>query len=150
MKNLKKGILSSAIASLIVLGGGAAANAASGAWSNQGVGTIMYQTNWLYWGTVINPVGSVPSTATISSLSWSVSTSSSPTYNAYKRYRLCHNTKTGTCGDTASASGSTSYFNGYAANKPFQIGTYVTYPTTVIMTPNINVGTEQIIVNYSY
>ncbi|WP_161957989.1 flagellar protein FlhE [Azospirillum palustre] len=126
-----------------------AANAA--AWSSQGYGTIMYQTNWVYWGTTIQPVGSIPATATISSLSWSISSSSSqPAYNAGKRYRLCHNTKSGTCVDTSSPSGSSSVFNGYAANKPFQIGTFVSYSSTVSMTPTINVGTEQVIVNYNY
>ena len=137
-----------ACAALLSVGLPAAANAASGAYGAQGYGTTMYQTNWLYWGSVIQPVGSIPSTATLANIYWSIDSTSSINYNSGKRYRILHNNTSYM--DVSNASGGTSAFTGLAANKPFQFGTYVTYPTTKVMSPYIYVGVERITVNYNF
>lgn len=139
--------LMAALVSAVVSIGAFANPASAGSWSSQGYGTTMYQTNWWYWGSLIQPVGSIPPTATISNVYWNVSMSS---YPSGLLVRICHNGKTGTCGDTTSASGGTTYFSGYAANKPFQFGTAVSDTVTRMLSPYINVGVEQITVNYNY
>ena len=101
-------VLGVACAALLSVGLPAAANAASGAYGAQGYGTTMYQTNWLYWGSVIQPVGSIPSTATLANIYWSIDSTSSINYNSGKRYRILHNNTSYM--DTANASGGTSAF----------------------------------------
>lgn len=116
--------------------------ASSGAWVNSGGGPTLYSKNvWYYL--YLNPVGSVPANATITSVSWSWGLSRIP---SGLTVGLCH--QTAGCGNVTSyPSGATSIFNNYPANKMMYFAFYVSGTGT--MTP-VYGQVDQVIVNYQY
>lgn len=117
----------------------------SGAWANQGGGPAIYSKN-MYYYLQINPSGSIPANATITSVSWSWGLSYRPT--GLITY-LCHDT-TSACIDvtkTNSQSGSTSSFYNRAANKKMLFAFLV--QGTGTMSPAYG-QIDQVIVTYQF
>lgn len=115
-----------------------------GAWTNSAVGPTMYQKGIFYYLNLL-PVGSVPATATITSVVYSWGLSYKPagliTY-------LCHNTTSACLNVTSVQSSSTTAFNGLAANKKMIFAFGVSGSGS--LTPTVYGQTDQVIVNYQY
>lgn len=116
--------------------------ASGGAWVNSAGGPTLYSKNvWYYLA--LNPVGSIPAGATITSVSWSWALSK---YPAGLYVYLCH--QSGTCGNVTSVrNGSTLGFQTLAANQQMIFAFQVSGTGT--MTP-VYGQLDQVIVNYQY
>ncbi|GEM_PF-1605738 len=119
----------------------------SGAWSNSAAGPTIYSKN-IWYLLSLNPVGTIPSTAKITSVSWTWALS---TYPSGLTVGLCWKTNLtgGKCGDvTSQKSGSTSsFFAGLAANQKMVFEFIVQGSGT--MSPDYG-KVDQVIVNYTY
>lgn len=132
--------------------GGAEPNASStvtplataGAWSNSGTGPSLYNKGYWYY-LRLNPIGTIPATAKITSVTWNWALSYKP---AGLLVYLCHDT-TSFCGNVTSyGSGTTTLFQNRAANKAMIFAFYVT--GTGAVSPPAYGRTDQVIVNYQY
>lgn len=118
--------------------------ASSGAWANNGGGPTIYSKN-LWYGLILYPVGTIPSNATITSVSWSYGVSYRPSGFVVQ---LCHNGSVQYCGEiTAWGSGSTNYFNTRAANQPMAF--YFGVAGTGTLYPPVYGQNDSIIVNWT-
>lgn len=119
--------------------------ASSGAWSNNGGGPTIYSKN-LWYGLILYPVGTIPSNATITSVSWSYGVSYRP--SGFQTL-LCHNPSAPYCGDiTAWGSGSTdTFFNGRAAN--IGMAFYFRVVGTGTLYPPVYGQNDSVIVNWT-
>lgn len=119
-------------------------SAVGGAWVNSAVGPTIYQKGtWFMLN--LNPVGSVPASATITSVVYNWSVSYKPTGLIVY---LCHNDTTACANVTSPQSASTIAFNNRTANKKMIFAFYV--PGTGSLFPNVLGKTDQVIVNYQY
>lgn len=118
--------------------------ASGGAWSNSAGGPTLYNKGVYYYLT-LNPVGSIPATATITSVVWSWGLTSYPTGLVVY---LCHDTTSACINVTSSGSGSTTSFNGLLANKKMIYAFGVAGSGTV--SPTAYGQVDQVIVNYQY
>ena len=118
----------------------------SASWSNSAAGPTLYSKNvWYYLK--LNPVGAVPSNATIQSVYYSWGLSRKP---AGLIVYLCHNsTTTGPCINvTNTKNGSSIDFNLRPANQPLIYAFRVDGSGT--LSPPVYGQTDQVIVNYQY
>lgn len=117
---------------------------AAGAWSNSGVGPSLYSKGiWYYLN--LYPVGSIPATATITSVSYSWGLSYRP--SGLLVY-LCHDTTAFCANVTNIASTTTTAFNGRSADRKLIYAFGVTGSGAV--SPVAYGQTDQVIVNYTY
>ena len=116
----------------------------SGAWVNSGVGPSIYSKN-LYAYLYLKPLGTIPSTAKVSTIYWTWGLSYRP---SGLLVALCHDT-TGSCINVTSwGSGSTTLFSGRAANKQMIFAFLVSGSGT--LSPPVYGKMDQVIVNYTY
>ena len=146
MSSLGKIAVVSALALMGAMTASVPAQAGGGAWSNSSNGPTIYQTNWWYGGSAVNPIGSVPSTAVISYFSWSTYLSYMP---AGTTIAICANNGND-CGYTAAASGQSTYFNGQPADAAVYFAFNVEQSTTHILSPYVYGGPDQANVSYTY
>jgi flagellar protein FlhE len=114
-----------------------------GAWANSAGGPTIYSKG-IYYYLTLNPVGSIPATATITSVVWSWGLSYMPT--GIVSY-LCHNTTSVCINVTTRLSGSDTSFYGLPANQPMIFAYGVAGTGT--MSPAYG-QVDQVIVNYQY
>lgn len=116
--------------------------ASGGAWANSAGGPTLYSKNvWYYL--YLNPVGSIPANATITTVSWSWGLSRIP---SGLTVGLCH--QTAGCGNVTSyGTGTTSAFGGWPANQQMSFAFIVSGTGT--MAP-VYGQVDQVIVNYQY
>ncbi|WP_432741305.1 flagellar protein FlhE [Methylobacter sp. G7] len=115
-----------------------------GAWANSAGGPTIYSKN-IYYYLQLNPVGSIPATATITSISWSWGLSYKP---AGLIVYLCHDTTSACIDVTSLQSGSTSSFINRPANKKMIYAFGVAGSGTLY--PPAYGQVDQVIVNYQY
>lgn len=115
-----------------------------GAWSNSAGGPTIYSKN-IYYYLQLNPVGSIPATATVTSVVWSWGLSYKP--SGLVVY-LCHDTTSACINVTSLQSGSTTSFSGRLANKKMIYAFAVAGSGT--LSPPAYGQVDQVIVNYQY
>lgn len=118
--------------------------ASGGAWANSAGGPTLYNKG-VYYYLQLNPVGSIPATATITSVVWSWGLSRYPTGLIVY---LCHDTTSACINVTSTGSGTTSSFNGRLANKKMIYAFGVAGSGSV--SPPAYGQVDQVIVNYQY
>lgn len=117
--------------------------ASGGAWANSAGGPTIYSKG-IYYYLQLNPVGTIPATATITSVVWSWGLSYKPT--GLISY-LCHDTTSTCINITTRASGSDTSFNGRFANKKLIFAYGVSGTGTMLPAYG---QVDQVIVNYQY
>lgn len=141
-----------ALAALMALGLSAAtsAHAGSGSFGTSSTSPTMYQTNWSYYGSVMTPPGSVPSTARVNYIGWSASFSWYP--SGLTTYLCSTNSP---CYQLGGASGGYSVGTQYySATDQFQFGfrdnQSTTYTYSSKFLPNVISGTHSLTIGYVY
>lgn len=116
----------------------------SGAWANSAAGPSLYSKG-IYYYLNIYPVGSTPSTARISNVSYTWGLTYKP---AGLIVYLCHDTTSYCTNVTSSGTGTTSVFSGRYANRKMIFAFGVAGSGAVL--PVAYGKMDQVIVNYTY
>ena len=116
----------------------------AGSWSNNAAGPTLYSKGVFYYLN-LNPVGAIPSNATITSVVWNWGLSYKP--SGLIVY-LCHETTSSCINITNYQSSSTTTFNGRLANKKLIYAFGVS--GSGALSPPAYGQMDQVIVNYQY
>lgn len=126
------------------------ARASDAAYVVNPTGPVLHQTNWWYASTTVAAPTSVPTSTSIDTIYWSYSISNQANVIA----QLCNPNGAGQllCLDLPNgwATGSTTAWQGYSAQRGWLFRLAVLDPVTKILSPYRYAGQHQVIVNYSY